>query len=186
MIIAFGSQGKNALSLLGKEKSIAAAKIDSVEGSSDIRYGLINYADIAGVYSELGEFKTAVETKDAIWKLPWAGEGTGLNNAISQATNEFRNNGRPEAYKIFIIFVTGPAVSSPKILNMSAQELFDLDVRVIPVLLGDDSDEEQVKYFVLDPKDIVKPREEDEPSSVAKDIDDTIAQGKWAVNVHLI
>lgn len=178
MIIAFGSQGRDALSLMEKEKSIAIANIMSVKESDDVRYGLINYADFAGVYSKLGEYDTPEKLRDAIQKMPWAGEGTGLNNAISEAVYEFKKNGRPEAYKIFLVFMTGPAVASPEKLNLSAQELFDLNVRVIPVLLGEDSDEEQVKNIVLGPKDIVKPKEEDKPSSVAKDIDDTIKQGR--------
>ena len=178
MIIAFGSQGSDALSLMEKEKSIAIAKIDSVKDSNDIRYGLINYADIAGIYSELGEFSLPAKVKDAIRKISWAGEGTGLNDAISEAAREFKKNGRPDAYKIFLVFVTGPAAASPEKLNISAQKLFDLNVRVIPVLLGDGSDEDHVKNIVLGPKDVVKPREDDEPSSVANDIDDTIKRGE--------
>jgi hypothetical protein len=177
MIIAFGSQGRDALPLMEKEKSIAIAKIDSVKDSRDIRYGLINYAPTAGIYSELGEFRSPTEVKDTIRMMSWAGEGTGLTDAISEAAKEFKKNGRPEAYKIFLVFVTGPAAASPEKLNISAQKLFDLNVRVIPVLLGDGSDEEHVKNIVLGPKDVVKPEQDDEPSSVAKDIDDTINQG---------
>lgn len=178
MIIAFGSQGINALSLMEKEKSIAIDKIESDKDSSDIRYGLINYADIAGIYSKLGEFSTKDEVADAIGKISWAGEGTGLHDAISEAAKEFKMNGRPDAYKIFLVFVTGPAAASLEKLNTSAQKLFDINVRVIPVLLGENSDEDHMKNIVLSPKDVVKPDDGDEPSDVAKDIDDTIKRGE--------
>ena len=179
MIIAFGSQGRNALSLMEKEKNIAIDKIDSDKDSSDIRYGLINYADVAGIYSKLGEFSAKHEVKDAIEKISWAGDGTGLRDAISEAAKEFKINGRPDAYKIFLVFVTGPAAASVEKLNTSAQKLFDMNVRVIPVLLGEDSNEDHVKNIVLSPKDVVKPGDDDEPSVVVKDIDDTIKRGEF-------
>lgn len=178
MIIAFGSQSEDALALMEKEKSIAIATVDFVKDSSDTNYGLINYADIAGVYSQLGEFTSRSGVKDAIQKLSWAGQGTGLNKAISEAEKEFKKNGRPEAYKVFLVFVTGPAAAGVEKLNKSAQKLFDLNVRVIPVLLGDDSREEYVKDIVLSPVDVVKPESNDEHSSVAKDIVDTIKRGE--------
>ena len=177
MIIAFGSQGTDSLSLMEKEKSIAIAKINSLKDAGDIRYGLINYADVAGVYSKLGEYRSPAKVNDAIRKISWAGEGTGLNDAISKAVKEFKTNGRPEAYKIFLVFVTGPAAATPEKLNVSAQKLFDLNVRVIPVLLGDDSDEDHVTNIVLGPEDVVKTEEEDGPGSVAKDIVDVIKRG---------
>ena len=177
MIIAFGSQGVDALSLMEKEKSIAMAKIDSVKKSTDIKYGLINYADIAGVYSKLGEFTTQDKIKDAVSKMSWAGEGTGLKSALSEAENEFKKNGRPDAYKIFLVFVTGQAAATPEKLIVSAQKLFDMNVRVIPVLLGENSNKDHVKNIVLSPKDIVTPKKDEEPSSVAKDIDDTAKRG---------
>ena len=178
MIIAFGSQGSDALSLMEKEKNIAIAKIDSVKDSGDIRYGLISYADTAGVYSKLGEFSSPAKVKDAIQKMSWPGEGTGLNDAISKAVKEFKMNGRPEAYKIFLVFVTGSAAATPEKLNISAQKLFDHNVRVIPVLLGDDSNEDHVTDIVLGPKDIVKPKPDDEPRSVVKYIDDVSKRGR--------
>lgn len=178
MIIAFGSQGRDALSLMEKEKSIAIAKIDSDKDSSDVKYGLINYADFAGIYSKLGEFNTKDEVVDAIGKIPWAGDGTGLHDAMSKAAKEFKMSGRLDANKIFLVFVTGPAAATPEKLNTFAQTLFDMDVRVIPVLLGRDRDEDHVKNIVLDPKDVVKPGDDDEPSIVAKDIGDTVKRGK--------
>ena len=171
MIIAFGSTGRNALSSMEKEKEFAMAYINS-QATKDIKYGLINYADTAGVYSKLGEFTKVEEVKDAIRKLSWAGEGIGLDKALTKAAQQFKKYGRPEAYKVFLVFITGPASANKNEVKLAAQDLSHFNVRIVSVLMGDESEN-----IVSHPNDVVKAKPTDKPNSVAKDISDTIGRG---------
>ena len=182
MIIAFGSTGPKHLSLMEKEKQFAMAKIDA-QDTTDVNYGLINYADIAGVYSGLGEFTNYDDVKEAIQNMPWAGEGTGLKDALSKAVSEFKRNGRPDAYKVFLVFITGAASENQDGLKQVARELLDLNVRIVSVVVGDDANDGQITSIVVGPKDVVKVKPDEEPKTVGERIENTIKRGNA---VHLL
>ena len=174
MIIAFGSHSP---SLMEKEKAIAIAQID-LDHNKDTKYGLINYADRAVVVSPLGELTTRDQVKKAIRGIYQTGQGTGLKDTSFKAFSQFLANGRYDARKIFMVFITQPSSAREEELQEVTRFLNGLNVRVMPVVIGTGADDDEINILVNDPKDVTKIKIDENDDDSAKKITRNINRGK--------
>lgn len=104
MIFAFGADG----SYFNMEKKLAKEIIDSFD-TIDIKYSVIKYGDNAQTVLPFSDVSSSLMLKQFIDAMPWEKPGLAIDKVINKTLANFKNNGRPSARRVLVLFVTGHA-----------------------------------------------------------------------------
>lgn len=176
LVFAFGSTGRDAIELFGKEKEAAKVMIDN-ENEKDILYSTIVYGEDASLESIFNDMPEKAKVKEFIDTLAWKDEGKKLDHALVEADKVFKKHGRPKARKITVVFVTGRADATTNELKKAAKKLHDNQVKIIVVKLGTDPDDKQLEV-VTAKKNIVKKKRPIKPKELAELIEEQVKKGE--------
>jgi hypothetical protein len=168
-----GSADPNGRETLTKEKVIANNIIEKPKDAF-VKYGVVQFEKIGSVKVPLGDYDDEKELKENVKKLPFK-EGTSLNEGIKSAGKEFEKNGRPKARKIMVVFIDGNDDSTKDALKKVAEPLKKKNVKIIPVVLGENVDEEKLKPLLARRK---KPEKEKDPKKLAEEVAEEAFNGK--------
>jgi hypothetical protein len=168
-----GSADPNGRETLTKEKVIANNIIEKPKDAF-VKYGVVQFEKIGSVKVPLGDYDNEKELKENVKKLPFK-EGTSLNEGIKSAGKEFEKNGRPKARKIMVVFIDGNDDSTKDALKKVAEPLKKKNVKIIPVVLGENVDEEKLKPLLAKRK---KPEKEKDPKKLAEEVAEEAFNGK--------
>ena len=170
-----GSAEPNSEETLGKEKLI----VDDIIGKPKdafVEYGVVQFDRVGSVVVSLGAYKNEDDLQDLVNKLPLK-EGKGLHNGIKIAGDEFEKNGRSKSRKVMVVFIDGNDDSTEEKLKNITEPLKKKNVKIIPVVLGDNVDEEKMKPLL--PKK-TKPKKGKDRKKLGEDVAEEIFAGKWS------
>ena len=168
-----GSADPNGKNTLTKEKVIAN---DIIEEPKDAvaKYGVVQFEETGLVKVPLGDYEDEKELRENVKKLPFK-EGKSLDEGIKTAGKEFEKNGRPKARKIMVVFIDGNDDSTKDKLKKAAEPLKKKKVKIIPVVLGENVDEEKIKPLLEKKK---KPKKGKDPKKLVDEIAEETFNGK--------
>lgn len=90
---------------------------------------------------------------------------------LEEAKNAFLASGaRPDADKVLVVMVDRKSVNSPSELETKAKELQGRDIKVIPVLVGNEVDPGEGTTLTPDKGVVIKTRKNEEPQNVGQQI----------------
>ncbi|XP_046851026.1 collagen alpha-6(VI) chain-like [Xenia sp. Carnegie-2017] len=104
MIFAFGADG--SYSIFNMEKKLAKEIIDSFD-TIDIKYSVIKYGDNAQTVLPFSDVSSSLMLKQFIDAMPWEKPGLAIDKVINKTLANFKNNGRPSARRVLVLFVSG-------------------------------------------------------------------------------
>ena len=173
MIFVMGSSDPNGTETLFKEKVIAN---DMIEKPKDafVKYGVVEMDKAGSVKVPLGNYEDEKELKEDLKKLPFK-ERKSLDEGVKSAGKEFEKNGRPKARMIMVVFLDGNDDSTKDALKKVAEPLKKKKVKIIPVVLGENVDEEKLKPLLAKKK---KPKKGKDPRKLAEEIAEESFNGK--------
>jgi len=108
-------------------------------------------------------------------KLPFK-ERKSLGEGVKSAGKEFEKNGRPKARKIMVVFLDGNDESTKDALKKVAEPLKKKKIKIIPVVMGENVDEEKLKPLLAKKK---KPKKGKDPKKLAEEIAEELFNGKF-------
>ena len=173
VIFVMGSADPNGRDTLSKEKIIVN---DMIEKPKDafVKYGVVEIDKTGSVKVPLGDYEDEKELKENVKKLPFK-ERKSLDAGIKSAGKEFEKNGRPKARKIMVVFIDGNDDSTKDALKKVAEPLKKKKVKIIPVVLGENVDEEKLKPLLAKKK---KPKKGKDPKKLADEVAEETFNGK--------
>ena len=169
-----GSADPNGRDTLSKEKIIVN---DMIEKPKDafVKYGVVEMDKSGTVKVPLGSYDDEKELKENVKKLPYK-ERKSLDEGIKSAEKEFEKNGRPKARKIMVVFIDGNDDTTKDALKKASEPLKKKKIKVIPVVLGENVDEEKLKPLLPKKK---KPKKGKDPKKLAEEIAEETFNGKF-------
>ena len=181
VIFVLGSADPDGRDTLSKEKIIAN---DMIEKPKDafVKYGVVEMDKAGSVKVPLGNYEDEKELKEEVKKLPFK-ERKSLDEGVKSAGKEFEKNGRPKARKIMVVFVDGNDDSTKDALKKVAEPLKKKKVKIIPVVLGENVDEEKLKPLLAKKK---KPKKGKDPRKLAEEIAEESFNGKFCYHCLLL
>ena len=173
VMFVMGSAEPNSEKMWMKEKFIVK---DIVEKPTNdfVKYGVVQFDKSGSVKIPLGEYTDENELKGQVDKLPLK-NGKALDEGIKSAGEEFDKNGRPKARKIMVVFIDGNDDSTKDQLDKVAKPLKKKNVKIIPVVLGENVDEEKLKPLLPKEK---KPKKGKDPRKLAEEVAEEVFKGK--------
>lgn len=165
LIFVMGSADPNGKETLTKEKIIVN---DVIEKPKDafVKYGVVQFDKTGLVKVPLGDYEDEKELSEEVKKMP-VKEGKALDEGIKSAGEEFEKNGRPKSRKVMVVFIDGNDDSSKEKLKKVAEPLKKKNVKIIPVVLGENVEEEKVKPLLAKKK---KPKKGKDPKKLAGEV----------------
>ena len=167
-----GSAEPNIEDTLTKEKVIVNDIIGKPKDAF-VRYGIVQFETNGEVKVPLGDYKDDEDLKNHVNNLPLK-EGKSLDKGIKTAGEEFEKNGRPKARKVMVVFIDGNDDSTEDQLRDVSEPLKKKGIKIIPVVLGENVDEEKIKP-VLPNK---KPKKGKDPKKLGEEIAEEILKGR--------
>ena len=171
-----GSADPNAEDTLAMEKMVVNDIIEKPKNAF-VQYGVVEFDKPGSVKVPLGDYEDEKDLKEQVNKLPLK-ESKDLDQGIKTAGEELEKKGRPKARKIIVVFIDGNDDSTMEELKKVAEPLKKKNVKIIPVLLGDNVDEEKVKPLLPKKK---KPKKGKDPEKLAEEIAEEALNGKIKV-----
>ena len=171
-----GSANPKAKETLEKEKEIVHKMVDSPK-DANTKYGVVQFGKTAETKIPLGGYEDEKALKERVKKLPLK-EGKSLDEGIKTAGKEFEENERPKSRKVLVVFVDGNDDSAKDKLKKAAEPLKKKNIKIIPVVLGENVDEEKVKPLLPKKK---KPKKGKDPKRLSEEIAEEIFNGEGIV-----
>ena len=168
-----GSANPNGTDTLFKQKVIVNDIVDKPKDAF-VKYAVIEMDKPGSVKVPLGHYKDEKELKENVKKLPFK-ERKSLDEGIKSAEKEFEKNGRPKARKIMVVFIDGNDDSTKDALKKTSEPLKKKNIKVIPVVMGENVDEEKLKPLLPKNK---KPQKGKDPKNLAEEIAEETFNGK--------
>ena len=181
VIFVMGSSDPNGATTLTKEKKLVNDIIDKPKDGF-VKYGVVELDPTGTVKVPLGDYRDEKELKENVKKIPFK-ERNSLDEGIKSGGKEFDKNGRPKARKIMVVFIDGNDDSTKDQLDKVAKPLKKKNVKIIPVVLGENVDEEKLKPLLGKKK---KPKKEKDPRKLAEEVAEEIFNGKNYYCLYLI
>lgn len=165
LIFVMGSADPNGKETLTKEKMIVN---DVIEKPKDafVKYGVVQFDKTGLVKVPLGDYEDEKDLSEKVKKMP-VKEGKALDEGIKSAGEEFEKNGRPKSRKVMVVFIDGNDDSSKEKLKKVAKPLKKKNVKIIPVVLGENVEEEKVEPLLAKKK---KPKKGKDPKKLAGEV----------------
>jgi hypothetical protein len=88
--------------------------------------------------------------------------GKALDKALEQSCELFKKHGRHSARKVLIVFTNGKSNARANELKKNAQNLTDLNVKLIVVAIGDDVSVEELLEVTSNEESIVRTQPDDD------------------------
>ena len=168
-----GAADPKAKETFNKEKQIVNKMVDTPKDAF-VKYGVVQFDKMGETKIPLGDYPNEKELKERVKKLPLK-EGKSLDEGIKKAGEEFEKNGRPKARKILVVFMDGNDDSDKEKLKKVAEPFKKKNVKIIPVVLGENVMEEKVKPLLPKKK---KPKKGKDPTILSEQISEDAFNGK--------
>ena len=173
VIFVMGSANPNAMETFSKEKEIVNNMVETPKDAF-AHYGIVQFGKTGETKIPLGDHGNKKTLKERVKKLPWK-EGKSLDNGIKTAGKEFEDNGRPKARKVLVVFIDGNDDSTKDKLKKEAEPLKKKNIKIVPVILGENVDKEKVKPFLPKKK---KPKKGKDPKRLSEQIAEETFNGE--------
>lgn len=149
VIFVLGSSGADAEIDFENQKKAVENFINTQKIVNAI-YGIVYYGKVPkAVIPLLAKFRET-ELKNALEYLMWREEGRSLPAALKEAERMFKEESRPGSRKVLVFFTNETPKGS---LKNTSELLEEMDVKLIPVAVGDQIDEDSLRK--TNSKDIV-------------------------------
>lgn len=152
VIFAMGAYGSRASIAFNQEKAIIGAIVDT-QGSSNVKYGLIQYGtDSAETLKRLEEFTGNLDFKRFVAASELKSRGRALISAMDKASEEFLSSSARR--KALVLFANGlPSVPFNNLVTAS-RYLRSQGVKVVVVYSGNTGDRTRLQQIVSNTHDV--------------------------------
>ena len=178
----FALDGSESLAEKGfdKVKDLVNAMVENYTISeTDTHVGIIEFSDKADVILPLNELFESNLIKDKLQRIvPSGGKGTVTDEALRKSADEVfdvKSGGRPGASKVLIIVTDGTS-SGKEPPKRAVKPVKEKGVRVYVVIIGEDTDKDELKDIVPTEKNIYPVKNPDQVPDVAPKLVDDIAK----------
>ena len=158
-------------------KDIIKTMIDNY-GTSRIQYAVITFGNVPitriSFNAALLDDKKLIELVDAVQRS----SGALLDKALEKAKLLFETQGRSDAKKVLVVITDKKSSSSLNDVKNQAKALEDDDIKVIPVVLGKESDGPEGTVITRNKENIIGIDEGDDPAVTAEIILRKALKGK--------
>ena len=178
MIFAIGSDGP--LSIFNIEQKLSKEIIDS-QLDKDVKYSVIQYGNTAKIVLPFRDVISTVMLKQFIDVMQWKSPGLAVDDAITKTVENFEQNGRPEAQRVLVLFVSGRASPDEQQSAGLKKSLAEAGVNTIVIALNV-IDEEKIKRIIPAEKPIITTDPNKDTKDTVSDVISGITQG----NLHMI
>lgn len=168
---AISARGTNNNENFEKMKSLVKQIIDKYS-QGKVRYGVILFGRNPSVKLRLTDiFISDDELKMSIDTLSMSGDdAAALENVLLESKRMLVGSGRPGAKKILVLIMDKRSTSKLDSVRMSAKNLENSGVIIIPVAFGQEADLDEMSNVTSDLSNIIQANE----SSVVKTLADTV------------
>jgi hypothetical protein len=160
-----------------KQKRTVEAAIQQ-DTNSDVIYGVIQYGKTAEIQKSLQERMNKEGFEAFLPSLSWNEVGEALQDGLQQANVTFTEYGRPDARRILLVFVDKPWNDSVAV-NEIGKKLRENGVKIVPVAVGNRSDDEELTE--LAGRKTLKVDEDNEPEKTGKKVSEEVTKGRVIV-----
>lgn len=174
MVFAFGADGP--LSIFNAEKKLAKQIIDSQLGK-DVKYSVIKYGNTAQIALPFRDVSSTSMLKQFIDIMPWEKPGLAVDDVIRKAVQNFEQNGRVEAQRVLVLFVSGRAASDEQQSTDLKKSLAKAGVNTVVIALNI-KDEEKIKSIIPAGKPLITTDPSEDTEDTVPDVIRGITQGK--------
>ena len=173
MIFAFGSDGPFAIFEI--EKKLAKEIIDS-QRDKDVIYSFIKYGSTAKIVLPFRDVTGITMLKRFINAMPWESSGIAVDDVIRKTVENFKQNGRPKAQRVLVLFVSGRASLDEQQSSDLKRSLAEAGVNTVVIAINID-DETKIKGIVPGEKPIITTDPSKDTKNTVPDVISGITQG---------
>ena len=175
VIFIMGSSGPNAGEMFSEQKVVVNDIIKDYE-PKDVKYSLIQYETKGRKLAGFNDFKDFTKLKKFVDILTWKDHGVALDDALKKANDLFDEEGRPFSRRVLVVFTDGRVDDTPTELEEAVKPLKEKNVKIIPVVLTEPTDETNIRVLLPKDKDPIK-KSPQEPENTDDKIKDEIHKG---------
>ncbi|KAK3733125.1 hypothetical protein QZH41_003235 [Actinostola sp. cb2023] len=168
---AFTAGSTNAEETFSLMKSTIKYIVET-HGQKRLHFAFIVFGDSPTVQLNFGkDVPTDAEIIRKIESLPRSSGSPDLAKGLEEAKNVFLTSGsRPNADKVLVVMVDRKSVNTPDELANKAKALQGRDIKVVPVLVGNEADPGEGSVLVPNKGDVIKARKNEEPKNLGAQI----------------
>lgn len=175
-----GSSGPDAEEIFSEQKDIVNDIMKDYE-STDVKYSVIQYETEGRKLAGFDDFKDIPKFKKFIEILTWKDDGVGLDDALKKANTLFDEEGRPFSRRILVVFTNGRFDKSPNELEEAVKSLKEKNVKIIPVVLKEPTDETTIRILLPKDKDPVR-KSDQTPDETDDKVKEEIHKGSYYIS----
>ena len=159
-------------------------------GIGKVHYGLVVFGETASTSINFGhttDQRVLLQSVDSIVRVSG---GPDLDKAIQELTKLFdspASKARPKAKKVAVVIIDKDSVTDENVIKSKARNLAKDGIFVIPVAIGDDTDDGDLTSLTDTPDRVVKTKKTDPTKDVADKVDEQFKKaikGKAVRNAH--
>ena len=164
---ALSASGISATKTFSLMKDTVQRIVDK-HGTGSLRYSIILFSDSANItirfseeYSSLNQLKTSIEA------LPLRTGGSSLTEALKAAKNAFQDSGvRKDAIHVLVVITDEGSGEREDDVEKAAKPLEESGIVVIPVGVGDQVDDKELKIITSNKDNVILVDEEEDPDNL--------------------
>ena len=158
-------------------KDIVRALIDKY-GTTRLQYAVITFGNVPRIAMSFNAASRGEEALKRLLDSLQKSSGALLDKALEESKLLFEAKGRRNAQRVLVVITDKKSDSSVEDVENQAKALEDSDIKVIPVLLGKESDVHELGKTTPNKENLISVDEGDDPSVTSEIILRKAVQGK--------
>ena len=149
-------------------------------GTQKIHHSVLVYSDTASIEIKFGQTSPSPQQLKTLVENLRVGTGTpNLADALSKAAKMFEDDKRrPLTHKVLVIMADSRSGSTVDDVKTAAKPLMDMDIEVIPVVVGEEADPDELGNTTPDKTNVIETGKDGDPKVVGEKIMDKIRGGR--------
>ena len=137
-------------------------------GTSSLQYAVITFGNIPITRISYNAAFLDDEALKRLVNSVQKSSGALLHSALAEAKQFFETQGRPDAKKVLVVISDAKSSSSLRDIQTQATLLEEEEIKVIPVVLGEESDKKELSATTPNKENLVDVDEGDDPAETAE------------------
>ena len=162
-------------------KNIVRALIDKY-GTTRLQYAVITFGNVPRIAMSFSAASRGEEALRRLLDSLQKSSGALLDKALEESKLLFEAKGRRNAQRVLVVITDKKSDSSVEDVENQAKSLEDSDIKVIPVLLGKESDVRELGKTTPNKENLISVDEGDDPSVTSEIILRKAVEGKTFFN----
>lgn len=177
LVIAISSVSSSADEVFQKTQDAITFIVDNY-GTNDIRYGVILFGSDAQAVIDFDSYATSEQLNEMFSNLRRLKGGPVLDEALKLAGEVFTSPAaRSDARKVLVVITDKKTSSRLVDVIPEANKLEDMEVTVIPLGIGAETDRKELEELTPDVTDVITISKVDDPDELGRKIMEKVLKG---------